>query len=196
MDDIERAIWQQFNIKRGDNLPYTPFNNSTGRVGLVHLLGQLGYTRGAEVGVSRGAYSLTLCETIVGLHLSCVDPWAAYGGWSQENMDNRAEDARSLLAGYDVEFIRKPSLEAVHQFAAASLDFVYIDGAHDFDNVMQDIILWSTRVRKGGIVAGHDYYHFHNAGVVRAVDAYTLAHNITPWYVTKEDMPTFFWVRR
>jgi hypothetical protein len=37
------------------------------------------------------------------------------------------------------------------------LDFVYIDGNHIFKNVAEDLWEWSRKVRKGGIVAGHEY---------------------------------------
>jgi len=50
-------------------------------------------------------------------------------------------------------------------------------------------------VKLGGVVAGHDYYGFRNAGVVAAVDVYTYQHGITKWFVTDEKTPTWFWVR-
>jgi len=60
---------------------------------------------------------------------------------------------------------------------------------------MQDIIVWSTKIRKGGIVSGHDYYRGRNNGVVPAVDAYTYAHQINEWFVTDEKEASFFWVK-
>jgi hypothetical protein len=38
-----------------------------------------------------------------------------------------------------------------------SLDFVYIDGNHRFEQVVADLAAWAPKVRPGGIVAGHDY---------------------------------------
>jgi hypothetical protein len=37
------------------------------------------------------------------------------------------------------------------------LDFVYIDGDHSYEGVLRDIHAWTPHVRKGGIIAGHDY---------------------------------------
>ena len=51
---------------------------------------------------------------------------------------------------------------------------MYIDADHCFDSVMQDIIVWSARVRIGGIVSGHDY---DNEDVKTAVDTYVKIHN-------------------
>jgi hypothetical protein len=86
-------------------------------------------------------------------------------------------------------------MEALPLIPDNSLDFVYIDGRHEFDFVIQDIIGWSAKVRPGGIVAGHDYYNFYQGGIILAVDAYTRAHNISLWYITKEEQPSFFWVK-
>jgi hypothetical protein len=56
-----------------------------------------------------------------------------------------------------VTIIRKTSLQAAKQFKAGSLDFVFIDGAHDYDSVCKDIDAWLPKVKVGGIIAGHDY---------------------------------------
>eukprot|EP00605_Chrysophyceae_sp_TOSAG23-4_P001494 GSChrysophyteH1.ASY1.ANO1.1635.1 assembled CDS len=40
-----------------------------------------------------------------------------------------------------------------------SLDFVYLDGAHDYENVKAELDPWFERVSPGGILAGHDYQH-------------------------------------
>jgi hypothetical protein len=51
-----------------------------------------------------------------------------------------------------------------------ALDFVFIDGRHTFGDVMADIELWGMMVRKGGIIAGHDFNHPSYPGVTRAVE--------------------------
>jgi hypothetical protein len=73
---------------------------------------------------------------------------------------------------------------------------VYIDANHDFDSVMMDLILWSRKVRSGGIVAGHDYDRSHMKGVVPAVDAYTKAHGIQEWFITDQKREaSFIWMK-
>ena len=57
----------------------------------------------------------------------------------------------------NVEKIKKHSLDAVQDFENESLDAVYIDAEHDFHNVLIDIRAWKDKVKKGGILCGHDW---------------------------------------
>lgn len=143
---------------------------------------QLGYKEGAEIGVADGRYSEILCQKIPGLFLHAVDPWAKYdGNWrSDEYQDKAYYMARTRLRPYQADIMRHTSLVAAEMIPNGSLDFVFIDGAHDFNNVMLDVILWTPKVRKGGIVSGHDYYVSPKGTVqvIPAVDAYVKQHNI------------------
>ena len=96
--------------------------------------------------------------------------------------------------------IRASSMDAVRDFQPESLDFVYIDANHSFDYVMQDIIEWSRRVRKGGIVAGHDYTQkkkYEDLHVVEAVAAYTGIRRIRPWFIvgSEAEVHSFWWMK-
>jgi len=162
-------------------------------VTLAELFRDLGYTKGVEVGTRHGDYAHVLCEKNPALALTCIDPWASYSHLSQEQQDANYTLATTNLKPYNVTILRMPSMEGVQRFADRSLDFVYIDGNHEFDYCCPDIIYWAKKVKRGGIVAVHDYYPFGWAGVVQAVMAYTHCHHIDPWYVTREREPTAFW---
>lgn len=160
------------------------------RADLAELFTLLGFTRGAEIGVERGLYSEELCKANPDLKLYCVDPWQAYKGYrdhvSQEKLDGFYAEAKERLAPYNVEFVRKFSSEAVLQFEQEPLDFVYIDGNHRLEHVIFDIKVWSHVVRKGGIIAGHDFKKFKRqtfSHVVEATMAYTQAYRVSPWFV-------------
>jgi hypothetical protein len=176
------------------------------RIDLAAEFAARGYTYGAEIGVADGRFSLTLCQTIPNLRLVCIDPWMPYKGNTRGGDYDQHERnywlAREHLAPYSAALVRQRSIDAAPQFADGEFDFVYIDGNHDFDYVMLDLILWTPKVRKGGIVAGHDYYHFGQAGVIPAVDAYCAAHGITPTILGEvrkhsrdDDQPTWYWER-
>ena len=139
------------------------------RTELAEHFASLGFTRGAEIGVADGRYSEILCEKIPDLELIAVDPFYRRGHY---------EKAKERLQKYNVRIVRKVSMEAVLEVDNDFLDFVFIDGDHKFDFVMEDLIGWARKVRSGGIVAGHDYYHFHKSGVIQAVNTYTEIHRV------------------
>jgi hypothetical protein len=49
------------------------------------------------------------------------------------------------------------SVVVAQALADARLDAVFIDGDHTFDAVTRDVAAWWPKVKKGGIIAGHDY---------------------------------------
>jgi len=140
---------------------------------------------GVEIGVERGHFAKVIGEYSSKLYL--VDPWKAYKGYrehvSQDKLDGFFEETKERLKNLNVEIIRKFSLEAVNDFEDESLDFVYIDSNHSYENVKADIEAWRKKVKKGGIVAGHDYKRFkgqaHMYGVVEAVNE--LKDEVTIW---------------
>lgn len=54
--------------------------------------------------------------------------------------------------------IRKSSVEAAQEFPDQSLDAVYIDAEHDEASVRNDLRAWRSKVKKGGILSGHDWH--------------------------------------
>ncbi len=149
-------------------------NGMKSRIDLARYFNERKFKVGAEVGVADGRYSQILCNEISGLKLYCVDIWKPYeSNWrNMAYQDNAYRQAKEKLREHNVEIMCKPSLDASTSILSNSLDFVFIDGDHSFNYVMLDILLWSPKVRKGGIVAGHDYCHFTNSGVVEAVNKY------------------------
>jgi predicted O-methyltransferase YrrM len=152
------------------------------RLALAEHFATLGFTIGAEIGVFDGYFSEHLCKTIPNLKLYSVDAWQVYAGYRDHRFENSMRNAegraRNRLAKYDVEIIKEFSMDAVKHFADESLDFVYIDGNHEYKFVKEDIEAWAQKVRPGGIVAGDDYYMTRkaNMGVIKAANEYAAAH--------------------
>jgi cephalosporin hydroxylase len=117
------------------------------------------------------------------------------------------EKAHNRLAGKDYVIIEKFSEDAIHDVPDNSLDFVYLDADHSYDFVMQDIILWGRKLKKGGAMSGHDYYDDSASSkrrtkVVQAIDDYVKTHGIK-FFITGEDhkklgwdyYPSWFWIK-
>lgn len=187
MADIHRAIRKKFHIHGHVFPPYAGWIYSV-REMLYELFNEIDFRYGAEVGVEKGKNAHAMFKRIKDLRLICVDPWCAYKRNSQERAEKYYEIAKRLLKDCNVEWIRNTSVEGSKVVADRSLDFVYIDGLHDFDNVMLDILHWVPKVKRGGIIAGHDYYYGAECNVPRAVDAYVFAHGIKDLYVTRDNM--------
>jgi hypothetical protein len=198
MTDLHALIRRRFDV-REDDLP--PYRGRRGkRDTLAQVLGEAGFVRGAEIGVYEGEFSELLCKTMPGLDLLGVDPWGTYTSGARTFFPGQDEGervyatARQRLKRFDVELMRTTSMEAAALVPLASLDFVVIDGDHEFDATMMDLILWSARVRPGGLVIQHDYEVAYRVGVIPAVTAYVAAHAIREWYVTRDGVPYAFWV--
>jgi hypothetical protein len=66
--------------------------------------------------------------------------------------------------------IRKgDSVELSKVYEDESLDFVFIDANHEYAPVRADILAWLPKVKRDGVIAGHDY-HGDWPGVQRAVE--------------------------
>lgn len=168
-----------------------------GRDGLPKFFKEMGYKIGAEIGVYRGEFTEKFCKS--GFEMYAIDPWLGFSGQGrtqqvQYTQDSYYEQAKKVLIPFNnCHIIRKTSMDALEDFKDESLDFVYIDGDHNFRHASEDIYEWSKKVRKGGIVSGHDYFNTPsfarnvvcNVGIV--LDAYVKAFDIDNWYIYKPD---------
>ncbi len=152
----------------------------------------MGYTVGAEIGVYKGEFSKKICRA--GLKLYAIDPWRIYKDYGnprgQKRLDVQYEHTKRVLAPYpDCTIVRKTSMEAVTDFADGSLDFVYIDANHEFRYIAEDLSEWTKKVKRGGIVSGHDYFYTKtgtgevNWHVAYVLKAYIGAYGIPNWYL-------------
>lgn len=90
-----------------------------------------------------------------------IDPWL--NGYDKDDHASNADMAeveKKYLERTEpfinISHIKLPSIEASKQFDDESVDLVYLDGDHQTDAVVADIDAWKPKVRKGGILAGHD----------------------------------------
>jgi hypothetical protein len=115
---------------------------------------------GAEVGVYLGITAEHVLKNFTLKEYVMVDPYIPYGDMSktQEDHDQLFGWTYPLFKDMpNVKFIRLKSEEAVLQFPDEYFDFVYIDGNHEYLEALKDCRLWYPKVKKGGILAGHDF---------------------------------------
>lgn len=130
---------------------------------LPKYLKSLDFKVGVEIGVFMGEFTKLFCEQ--GLEICAIDPWDGYDGAGrtekvQEKQDINYKHTKELLAPYDkCKIIRKTSMEALKDFENESLDFIYIDGNHKFQYIAEDLYEWYYKVKKGGVISGHDYFY-------------------------------------
>jgi hypothetical protein len=97
-----------------------------------------------------------------------VDLWSQQPNYKDHaNYDTSAQETfmQSTLKrmhpfrdnGVDVVLCRNYTSECVKQFPVQYFDWIYIDARHDFKGVMQDLENWYPKLKRGGIMAGHDY---------------------------------------
>lgn len=129
-----------------------------------HLLNKLNLNRGVEVGSFKGQFAKHILENWGG-ELYLIDVW-------RELSDDEYNDASNMkfhgetyvdtinnIKNFEdrAYMLRMKSEQASILFCDNSLDFVYIDANHTYESVKQDIRLWFPKVKKGGIISGHDY---------------------------------------
>lgn len=86
-----------------------------------------------------------------------------------------------------VKMLPISSKAAASLFKDESIDFIYIDAAHEYDDVKADIELWLPKVKKGGIFAGDDYGIPNHPDVKKAVDEFfpETEHEGWVWWIKK-----------
>jgi predicted O-methyltransferase YrrM len=188
MNDTLEYIAQKFELDLSKKSPIEILKIN--RKIMAQTLSELNFNLGVEVGTARGEHAKILCENNPNLKLYCVDAWQGYKGYTDytiDRLDYFYKEAQKTLGNYNCELIRKFSMDAVNDFEDNSLDFVYLDGAHDFKNVAMDIWEWIKKVKVGGILYGHDFKRSSNPRLQQhvkdVVPAYCYALGINPWFV-------------
>lgn len=57
----------------------------------------------------------------------------------------------------NVALLTMQSVKASRSFNTRSIDLVFIDGDHSYDGIVKDVYSWWPKLKKRGVIAGHDY---------------------------------------
>lgn len=184
-----------------------------GRDNLAELFCELGFKNIVEVGVCHGAYSEVLLKANPQAQVYGVDPFIPHKEYKDYQLRSTIEgyhaNARNLLDKYpNYTLIEEMSVEAAKDFEDGSLDAVYLDGNHRYEFVVADLYAWLPKIRKGGIISGHDYAKIKrptNTHVYQAINGYTDSYTVSPWFLAgtdavlpgevRDSMRSWFWIK-
>jgi len=131
---------------------------------------------GAEIGIYKGLNARHILSRTEISHLYMIDPWIKNYAKSQLYMEDASDPDKHYkkVQTYFTKHqpgrttvIRKKSDEAIND-VPDELDFIFIDGNHNYEYVMRDLINWVPKVKSNGLVSGHDWWR-RFPGVIRAV---------------------------
>lgn len=151
----------------------------------------------AEIGVNEGDFSEKILSLCAPQKLVLIDVWASkrYHGGLFDKVKNRFA---AQLSNGSMEIIRDLSFGAIASCADGYFDWVYLDTDHTYHTTRRELELLRPKMKKGGIIAGHDYIignwnAGHRYGVVEAVREFCLKYNWEMIYLTHElsDHPSF-----
>lgn len=163
----------------------------------------------AEIGVATGDFSKEIATRSQPGALHLIDPWVH---WEREDYlgdpenvaqgehDGRYDAVCSMfsdgIAAGSVFVHRDYSVPAAARFPDASFDWVFLDGMHTFDAVLEDLRAWAPKIKPGALLMGHDYANHPYAkemgfGVVEAVDRFVAETEWEIVFLTLENFPTY-----
>jgi len=150
----------------------------TSGVGLIEKLENCGNITGLEIGVFKGENASNLLENLPNLTLYGIDPYRVYKDWdgntlTEENAIIAEDTATELIMPYKERFVKykNSSDEILNTFEDNYFDFIFIDGCHDYEQVLKDCRNYYPKLKSGGIFSGHDYLSYIG-GVKQAVDEF------------------------
>ena len=127
---------------------------------LLKLLQQWHHPYAAEIGVASGRTSEYLLKNHSGLRLWMVDRWDCVPGSRRQRS---SYIAAKQTAADRTEFAadRRTIVHASSAWAAATMvdgffDLIFIDAHHEYASVIEDMTVWWSRLRAGGVYCGHD----------------------------------------
>lgn len=134
---------------------------------------------GLEIGVDKAWNAYNMLKNLDIKKLYLIDPYFPQSEEFDEDGERSytkgeyrptKELAEQLLKEFDDKVVWKigTTEEMVRDIPDEYLDFCYIDGCHKYESVKKDIEFCLPKVKKSGMLAGHDFTNAHR-GVIKAV---------------------------
>jgi hypothetical protein len=153
----------------------------------------------AELGVFKSEFSDEILNRINPSHLYLVDIWQGTMGSGDKDgqnhvtINNMEEVYHQIKNKYidtpNIEVIRSRSLDFLNSQPNDSFDMIYVDADHSYGAVKNDLIVSLSKLKNGGLLAGHDY--IPNYEVRYAVDDFCREYGQEIIAITKDGCPSF-----
>lgn len=171
----------------------------TDRNMLLFLLPKNGIV--AEVGVDEGDYSQRIIDTCAPKKLHLIDSWGSerYNGKKKKLVESRFN---SQIKNGIIEINTGLSIDMAKRFPDEYFDWIYLDTDHSYETTIEELIVFSTKIKRDGLILGHDYitgnlYGFVKYGVIEAVHEFCVRFNWEIVYLTAEtQFPPSFAIKR
>lgn len=114
-----------------------------------------------EVGSLAGRSATVIGQKLqrMGGRLTCIDPWMNYVS-SRGVPISSAETFRQFADNVDgIPTInwRRVTSQMAALGGARDVDFLFLDGDHNYTAIRRDLLAWLPRIRPNGIICGHDW---------------------------------------
>jgi hypothetical protein len=144
----------------------------------------------AEIGVDEGIFSKRLILSTKPKKLHLIDSWAS-DRFSESKLDSIKKRFRGQIESGIIVINRGDSLEELGKFEDHYFDWVYLDTTHDYKSTKLELKLLERKVKKDGIIAGHDYTDGnvitgYRYGIVDAVNEFCVKNDWEMIYLTHE----------
>ena len=165
--------------------------------GLPTLISRFKNPIGIEIGLNFGDTTRHLFDNVEGLTLHGIDPYFDYVDWDGMVLDpNDRDNAYAFFLKKTEDFKDKithhkcVSDKAAGNIEDKSCDFIFIDGLHTYEQVLEDCKNFYPKIKDGGLFAGHDYNVI--AEVRKAVDEFAASVGAT---IRQTDNDVWYWFK-
>lgn len=112
---------------------------------------------GIEIGTDQGTTTEYLLRSIPDLTLYGIDDYTENRTETVQNLTFEIYKKKVLPYSNRFKHYRMTSDDAVSEFEDESVDFVFIDGDHRYEQVLKDCQNYYAKLKKGGLFCGHDW---------------------------------------
>lgn len=142
-----------------------------------------------EIGILRGQNSEDILKSLNVKKIYLIDPYAKYSDYEKDenckNVKIAEKEAKKRLQNFfpKISWVKNYSEKAIDKIPS-EIDFIYIDGNHEYKYVKKDLELYWKKLEKGGILSGHDIQY---SGVSRAVLEFSRKNNLEIFFGDRRD---------